>query len=324
MDYIWTPKTSRPAKLYRVYRPKQYTTLSHRGLHASDRIVVLPISTHFSQFISSITDHRMQSSRPSPYISFFSSRDEAENWALAAEDVFHAPSYILELDMTHKNVQNLTMWYVQDIQDKTGKPLGLGGVRNSEWMILWAVPGEAISREFTSSADIRRERRIPFPTYVENPNTARRDIPLFNEWLFLGEQNHATALKCGCQTEEKCIHFQWPFEIGVDKGESMKQIQAFEGAQVPGNLYRNSFDSGIDMGGHPVRADHQSSEDSGVAMGDEEASEGQPLPAKEKQGVAGMGNEGIQSPSVTPSLIGESHDLAKIALEAIRALNPAV
>ncbi len=46
------------------------------------------------------------------------------------------------------------MWRVSDIQDQTGKECGLGGKRDSEWLILHLVPWEAIST-FRDSKDIR-------------------------------------------------------------------------------------------------------------------------------------------------------------------------
>jgi len=307
MDHVWTPKSSRPTKLYRVYRPRQYTTLSHRGLQASDPKAILPFKTHFLQFIKSITDHRMQSPSPSPYISFFSSRSEAEEWTLAAEEVFHETAYVLGLDMTHKKMQGVIMWQVQDIQDKTGQKLGLGGVRNSEWLALWQVPSEAIKMEYKSSADIRlgkpfpwpsadqqandmvaTERGMPFLKHVQDPNTARADFPIYNELLFVGPYSNVDLI-CGCENEEKCIHFHWPTESGARKDRSMKRLQAGGGDHVPGGLRCNRIDNAIDMsaeaiqvpGGQAVPTDKRSSEDSGVAMGNREGSVGQPIPVDE-------------------------------------------
>ncbi|KAN0114593.1 hypothetical protein V8E51_004137 [Hyaloscypha variabilis] len=288
MDHVWTPKSSRPTKLYRVYRPRQYTTLSHRGLQASDPKAILPFKTHFLQFIKSITDHRMQSPSPSPYISFFSSRSEAEEWTLAAEEVFQETAYVLELDLTHKKMQGVIMWRVQDIQDKTGQKLGLGGVRNSEWLALWQVPSEAIKREYKSSADIRLERGMPFPKHVQDPNTARADFPIYNELLFVGPYSNVDLI-CGCENEEKCIHFHWPTESGARKDRSMKRLQAGGGGHVPGGLRCSRIDSAIDIsaeaiqvpGGQAVPTDKRSSEDSGVAMGNGEGSAGQPISVDE-------------------------------------------
>jgi len=159
MDIAWTPKSARPDKLYRVYRPKQYTDFSHRGFLASDRTIALPSSINLAHFITSVTDHRFGKRQPTPYISAFESLSEAESWAIAAEDVFHQPGYVIEIDMTHKLMHEITAWRVQDIQDKTGK--ALGGNRDSEWLFLWAVPEAAISKEFRSSTDIRRGECFP-------------------------------------------------------------------------------------------------------------------------------------------------------------------
>jgi hypothetical protein len=163
MDYEWTPKSSRPSKLYRVYRPFQHTSLSHRGLRASNTTLHLAISnpTHFSLFLDSLISHRTQSALPSPYVSFFSSLTEAESWALAAEDEFLKPAFILEIDAKCRAMENVTLWKVSDIQDKTGEKLGLGGMRNSEWLALFAVPGAVISREFRSSKEIRISKCSP-------------------------------------------------------------------------------------------------------------------------------------------------------------------
>jgi hypothetical protein len=155
MDYDWTPVSTRPQKLYRVYRPLQYTILSPRGLTASNTTLYLPSATHSSIFIQTLTDHRTQASRPTPYISFFASKTEAEMWAVAAEDEFHKPGYVLEVDVRHKTMEGSVMWKVEDVQRKSGKQLGLGGTRNSEWVVLYRVPGQAISRTFRSSTQIR-------------------------------------------------------------------------------------------------------------------------------------------------------------------------
>jgi hypothetical protein len=155
MDHDWTPTSSRPPKLYRVYRPMQHTILSPRGLTSTAPKLYLPSATHYTLFLQSITDHRMQASHPTPYISFFSSKQEAEMWALAAEDEFLKQSYVLEVDTRAKEMKGVVMWKVQDVQDRSGNGLGLGGVRNSEWLVLFQVPGQAISRTFKSSTDIR-------------------------------------------------------------------------------------------------------------------------------------------------------------------------
>jgi hypothetical protein len=155
MDHIWTPKSSRPSKLYRVYRPYQYTTLTSDGLRASAGNLFLELQSQFSLFIQTICEHRDQEPRISPYISAFESKTEADSWALAAEDEFRKPAYILEIDLMHKSMESATMWRVSDIQEQTGKECGLGGKRDSEWLILYLVPAEAISRDFRSSTDVR-------------------------------------------------------------------------------------------------------------------------------------------------------------------------
>jgi hypothetical protein len=156
MDYDWSPASTRPPKLYRVYRPYQHTILSPRGLTASNPTLYLYTDPHYSLFLQSITNHRNQVAyKATPYISFFSSKEESESWALAAEDEFLKPAYVLEIDVGHVSMKDTVMWSVQDIMDKSGNELGLGGMRNSEWLVLWQVPGTAISRTFKSSTDVR-------------------------------------------------------------------------------------------------------------------------------------------------------------------------
>ena len=155
MDHDWTPKSSRPSKLYRVYRPYQHTTLTRNGLLASSGKLYLRLATQFTLFMQTITEHRNQSPRISPYISTFQSLREAESWALAAEDEFGQPAYVLEIDARHKCLENVKMWKVSDVQEKTGKECGLGGKRDSEWLILYWVPMEAISNIVRSSTEVR-------------------------------------------------------------------------------------------------------------------------------------------------------------------------
>jgi hypothetical protein len=156
MDYDWSPASTRPPKLYRVYRPYQHTILSPRGLTASNPNLYLYTDGHYSLFLQSITNHRNQVAyKTTPYISFFSSKEEAESWALAAEDEFLKPAYVLEIDVGHVSMKDAVMWSVQDIMDKSGNELGLGGMRNSEWLVLSQVPEAAISRTFKSSTDVR-------------------------------------------------------------------------------------------------------------------------------------------------------------------------
>jgi hypothetical protein len=63
-------------------------------------------------------------------------------------------------------MEKVTMWKVSDIQDKTGEELGLGGMRNSEWLAVFAVPGAVISREFRSSKEIRISKCSPLWCYL--------------------------------------------------------------------------------------------------------------------------------------------------------------
>jgi hypothetical protein len=156
MDHDWTPKSSRPSKLYRVYRPYQHTTLTRNGFRASSTTMYYNIEKQYSLFIQSITEHRnQQPPQISPYISTFESLPEAESWALAAEDEFRKPAYILEIDGRHECLENMYMWKVSDVQAKTGKECGLGGKRDSEWMIVYWVPMNAISKVVRTSTDVR-------------------------------------------------------------------------------------------------------------------------------------------------------------------------
>ena len=46
------------------------------------------------------------------------------------------------------SMKDTVMWSVQDIMDKSGNELGLGGMRNSEWLVLWQVPEAAAIEDF--------------------------------------------------------------------------------------------------------------------------------------------------------------------------------
>jgi len=133
------------------------------------------------------------------------------------------------------------------------------------------------------------ERGMPLVSYEQTPNTVRRDVPCFDMRLFKGSFSlKPLGLRCGCPSEEKCLHFRWPVKEGADKGRSMRCIEAAGGDQVFAGLQLNSPDSGMDMGtegvrvpdGQSARAEKQDIQDSAMVMGDEPTSEVPPLPAK--------------------------------------------
>lgn len=259
-------------------------------------------------------------------------------------------------------MEGAKMWRVQDIQTKTGKQLGLGGVRNSEWLVLHHVPGVAISRAFKSSTDIRigkslysfstptsglgwlrgesdadetAERGIPFPVYVENPNSRIDDIP-YDERLFQGCFYIDKPLQCGCADERRCIHFQWlESAAGEDEDFWLSNVQILEGVRQSGEPDRQSLDSGVEMGadgpkiarGHAVSMEQRSSGDSDVAMGGErvQTTPGPPFLSGGEYENAEIvtSNEGTHTPESNPPSMDEDHDLAVMALAAFRAQSPA-
>ena len=154
MDLKWTPMSSRPAKLYRVCSPWQRTEFSRRGFVATDCTLFFGWETHYPEFIKSIEDHRFNKRKPSPYISFFEDLREAEEWCLAGEEWLRQPCRVIEIDMTHSDMQTIPGWRVRDIQDKSDELLG--GTKNSEWLMLWYIPVGPFVVPFRNGTDIRR------------------------------------------------------------------------------------------------------------------------------------------------------------------------
>jgi len=182
------------------------------------------------------------------------------------------------------------------------------------------------------------ERATPFPVYVENPNRLTIHDPLWDEKLFQGGWMKNHPLKCGCANEWRCIHFQWPEWTG-EEGEDFggEEVRGLGGDQASGEPNQVSLDSEVDVGtegirvpgGHPTRGEEdRNSGDSRVAMGEGgiSAARRASLLAKEKQESVEkvLGNKGIQSPESASPLREEDHSLAKFALEAFRAMSPAV
>ncbi|EED14475.1 hypothetical protein TSTA_106850 [Talaromyces stipitatus ATCC 10500] len=71
-----------PLHLYRVHYPESQTTLTGEGLKATDTTTLYGNSTHeLSLFKQAVEDHFTWGYRGrSPFISFFSDRNHAENW----------------------------------------------------------------------------------------------------------------------------------------------------------------------------------------------------------------------------------------------------
>jgi hypothetical protein len=179
MDHKWTPRSSRPSALYRVQHPESHTKSSAReGLVSSaldaNELQFIP-STELSAFIKSIKSHRNQCHSPSPYISLFADKAEAESWAIAAEDIFGKEAYVVEINVKHSLMQKATMWFVQDIQDKTSDWQGIGPLtefRNSEWLVLGEIPPQAVKTPFRGSKAIRARK-----------STSKVKIDLSNELI---------------------------------------------------------------------------------------------------------------------------------------------
>jgi len=165
MDQLWTPRSSRPSSLYRVQHPQPHTKSSAlEGLVSSalevNKLQFIP-STELSAFIKSIKSHRNQCHSPSPYISLFADKAEAESWAIAAEDIFGKEAYVVEINVKHPLMQKATVWFVQDIQDKTSDWQGIGPlteVRSSEWLVLREIPLQAVKTPFRGSKSIRSRK----------------------------------------------------------------------------------------------------------------------------------------------------------------------
>jgi hypothetical protein len=159
MDYPWTPNSSRPETLYRVYRPWQHTRWRPtEGLTSTDSATLIKTTTHHDAirtFLTSVRDHRDQDLIPSPYISFFEDREEARTWALAAEEYWGEVCYVMEIDAQSEMLEGIPMFKISDLQMLSGDGLGRGGARDSEWLVLYHVPRLCIRRRFVSTMEIR-------------------------------------------------------------------------------------------------------------------------------------------------------------------------
>lgn len=165
MNILWTRQSTFPKKLYRVCRQYQQTCWDPKvGFTAADKKSFFPCDTQISDFITSLLLHRRQDKYLSPYISFFESRKEAEQWCIAAEQTFGYVCQIAVLDLTSQVMKQglkaglFKGWRLADIVRRLGikdpnLALGSGGasMADSEWLFLNYVPAAAISEGPTST-----------------------------------------------------------------------------------------------------------------------------------------------------------------------------
>ncbi|KAE8443776.1 hypothetical protein EG329_001370 [Mollisiaceae sp. DMI_Dod_QoI] len=213
MDSEWTPRSTFPKRLYRVYHPCQIMKggkpkakgNARTDLIAPGKKVNYPFKTHAADFVDSIIAHRQQSEKiKTPYISFFEDLSEAEVWCLAAQDNFYGTCYIIVVDMTSKWMEKglqkgfgekgkISCWRVGDVVKELGLNHHALGVQSglermdSEWMFVKWVPGTAFVKGFISSADIRRKYALQGGL-------------------------EGIVLKCGCTSEKSCLHFDENFD----------------------------------------------------------------------------------------------------------------
>jgi hypothetical protein len=182
MDYAWTPNAARPSRLYRVVNPNSACKFDEKeGFIAADTTTKYNFMgtdrLEGQAFYASIQNHRDGERIRSPYISVFADRMEAESWTLAAEEVFEKGCYMAEIDAKHEAMEETSVWCVQHIQrrsqmssflnsakDREANPnLPLRGIsrtpRNSEWLVVYRIPAEAIISK-TTPDQIRESRFI--------------------------------------------------------------------------------------------------------------------------------------------------------------------
>ncbi len=152
MDVKWSPLATRPKELYRICHPLCHTTYQSRlGLLASARKTVINAVNHpenLIPFYQTITDHRNQTPKQTPYISLFADRQEAENWALGAEDACGGNCRIMVISTRDMCMHEVVMFSVTHIMDKSGRNLGRGGVKDSEWLVCHYIPKNAIIKQY--------------------------------------------------------------------------------------------------------------------------------------------------------------------------------
>jgi hypothetical protein len=84
MEGFRLPPATLPTRFYRVHYPSSHTTFTNfRGFSASDTQTFYPHDAQQALFFQSLRCHsKWSDSTPSPYISVFSDKRHAENWAL--------------------------------------------------------------------------------------------------------------------------------------------------------------------------------------------------------------------------------------------------
>ena len=116
-------------------------------------------------FLHAVDCHRFQERVVSPFLSAFSDKEEAENWMIGACR-FHESEIrrvqLLVIDTS--KMPHVSMWRVEDIEQKTNEKLGLlykelnmrplqplseQRAAKSEWLILHRLPLSAIARSIS-------------------------------------------------------------------------------------------------------------------------------------------------------------------------------
>jgi hypothetical protein len=162
MDIFRTESCNIPQTLYRVDYDDTLTTYdSEMGFQAGDTTTFLS-DFQIELFVISVEAHRDWHSRiRSPYISLFSDRENAENWATRWELYNSRPCQIVEIDGTR--LADSRVYCVRDLQNQ----FGLSGPRNSEYLCLHRIPKKAIvSRQSTQNVvNCRLENRPANSTF---------------------------------------------------------------------------------------------------------------------------------------------------------------
>ncbi|KAL2074209.1 hypothetical protein VTL71DRAFT_7987 [Oculimacula yallundae] len=220
MNFCWTSLDARPRFLYRVDHPNNVNSYQpaangrSRGKIKTKNQRYLPYDEGASlkEFYQTIRDLRNQVKKLSPYISFFSSKAEAVQWALVAQVASWGTTRLLTIDTRLDHVRlGMTLYNVRDIQDRTCESWGVGGARNSEWLALHSMPHQAVVQCVTAEQlrkDLRLQPIIRNPHYTpprveETPKRGSSDLT-------------KNSPKCGCK-KGSCVHVEWPVRLNAGR-----------------------------------------------------------------------------------------------------------
>lgn len=168
MNFDWTPLSAFPKELYRVCRTGQKTAfIRPHGFLAANQDVSYFGTSQIPAFIQSIISHRRQDRIISPYISFFEDLCEAQQWCLAAEEVFGGNPTVAVINLKSPafkygiEERRIHGWRVVEVVQRLGLEdtilgMGAGSPRiESEWMFIGRVPEETVIKQITCD-QIRR------------------------------------------------------------------------------------------------------------------------------------------------------------------------